>query len=79
MVVQKRRTTGGKVPHMNMVKLGDTGIEISKIGLGTWAIGGGPAWNGDLDTQVCIDTIHKAQEVGINLIDTADIISATAR
>lgn len=70
-VVRKKRTTGGMVPHMNMVKLGDTGIEISKIGLGTWAIGGGPAWNGDLDTQVCIDTIHKAQEVGINLIDTA--------
>ena len=56
---------------MDMVKLGDTGIEISKIGLGTWAIGGGPAWNGDLDTQVCIDTIHKANEVGINLVDTA--------
>lgn len=56
---------------MNMVTLGDTGIQISQIGLGTWAIGGGPAWNGDLDTQVCIDTIHKAHEVGINLIDTA--------
>lgn len=56
---------------MDMVKLGKTGMEISKIGLGTWAIGGGPAWNGDLDTQVCIDTIHKATEVGINLIDTA--------
>ena len=56
---------------MKMVKLGTTGMNISRIGLGTWAIGGGPAWNGDLDTQVCVDTIHKAAEVGINLIDTA--------
>ena len=56
---------------MKMIDLGKTGQKISKIGLGTWAIGGGPAWNGDLDTQVCIDTIKTASEVGINLIDTA--------
>lgn len=56
---------------MNKIKLGTTGMEISKMGLGTWAIGGGPAWNGDLETQTCIDTICKAVEVGINLIDTA--------
>lgn len=56
---------------MNKIKLGTTGMEVSKMGLGTWAIGGGPAWNGDLETQTCIDTICKAVEVGINLIDTA--------
>lgn len=26
------------------MKLGKTDIEISRIGLGTWSIGGGPAW-----------------------------------
>ncbi len=41
------------------------------MGLGTWAIGGGPAWNGDLDRQICIDTILEAHRCGINLIDTA--------
>ncbi len=40
-------------------------------GWGTWAIGGGPAWNGDLDRQICIDTILEAHRCGINLIDTA--------
>lgn len=56
---------------MNKIRLGTTGIDISRIGLGAWAIGGGPAWNGDVETQVCIDTIRTASEVGINLIDTA--------
>lgn len=56
---------------MKLINLGKTGMEISVMGLGTWAIGGGPAWNGDLDTQVCIDTICEAAKVGINLIDTA--------
>ena len=56
---------------MNQIKLGNTEMKISKMGLGTWAIGGGPAWNGDLDTDVCIETICKAVDVGINIIDTA--------
>ncbi|PWC19671.1 aldo/keto reductase [Brenneria corticis] len=56
---------------MKMIPLGKTGLEISQMGLGTWAIGGGPAWNGDLDLQVCIDTIIEAHTCGINLIDTA--------
>lgn len=56
---------------MKYMELGSSGVQISKMGLGTWAIGGGPAWNGDLDERVCIDTIVKAVELGINLIDTA--------
>lgn len=56
---------------MKMIDLGKTGRQVSKIGLGTWAIGGGPAWDGDLETQTCIDTIKTAVEVGINLVDTA--------
>jgi methylglyoxal reductase len=56
---------------MKMIPLGKTQLAVSQLGLGTWAIGGGPAWNGDLDTQVCIDTIVEAHRCGINLIDTA--------
>lgn len=55
---------------MKYMELGSSGIQISKMGLGTWAIGGGPAWT-DLDEGVCIDTIVKAIDSGINLIDTA--------
>ena len=56
---------------MKYMELGSSGVEISKMGLGTWAIGGGPAWEGDLELRTCIDTIVKAVDVGINLIDTA--------
>lgn len=56
---------------MKKIKLGSSGIEISQIGLGTWAIGGGPAWGGDKDRKECIETIQEAPKLGINLIDTA--------
>jgi methylglyoxal reductase len=61
----KRRIT------MRMIKLGKTGKEISKMGLGTWSIGGGSAWGGDHDLKTVVDTICEAPKVGINLIDTA--------
>ena len=56
---------------MESLKLGKSGKEISRIGLGTWAIGGGPAWGGDKDLQECINTIRKCPELGITLVDTA--------
>lgn len=55
---------------MKTIKLGKTGMDISKLGMGTWAIGGGPAW-GDRDLQDCVDTIRLAPKLGINLLDTA--------
>ena len=57
---------------MIMIKraLGKSGIESSAIGLGTWAIGGGEWW-GDSDDEKSIETIRKAVEAGITLIDTA--------
>lgn len=56
---------------MKMMNLGNTDVRISRIGLGTWAIGGGPAWGGDKDLDECIRTIRSCKELGINLIDTA--------
>ncbi|MFP6894230.1 MAG: aldo/keto reductase [Opitutales bacterium] len=53
--------------------LGDTDLELSVTGLGTWAIGGGD-WSmgwGDQDERDSIATIHEALECGINWIDTA--------
>ena len=51
---------------MKTMKLGKTGIDISRMGLGTWSIGGG-----DHDLQVVVDTIREAPKLGVNLIDTA--------
>jgi aryl-alcohol dehydrogenase-like predicted oxidoreductase len=49
------------------------GIErpVSRIGLGTWAIGGW-MWGGT-DDDASIRTIRKALDAGINLIDTAPV------
>ena len=35
---------------METIKLGNTDMRIPKLGMGTWAIGGGPAW-GDRDNK----------------------------
>jgi aryl-alcohol dehydrogenase-like predicted oxidoreductase len=46
-------------------------MDISRIGLGTWAIGG-YMWGGQEDAQ-SIEAIHAAIDHGINWIDTAPI------
>jgi aryl-alcohol dehydrogenase-like predicted oxidoreductase len=46
-----------------------TTLEVSRVGLGTWAIGGS-MWGGT-DEAESIATIRAAVEHGINLIDTA--------
>jgi aryl-alcohol dehydrogenase-like predicted oxidoreductase len=47
------------------------GIRVSRVGLGTWAIGGW-MWGGS-DERESIRTIHAAIEKGVNLIDTAPV------
>lgn len=54
---------------MDYLKISNTAFKPSRIGLGTWAIGG-RMWGGT-DEQVSIRTIHAAVEQGINFIDTA--------
>jgi aryl-alcohol dehydrogenase-like predicted oxidoreductase len=51
------------------INIGSSGIETSRIGLGTWAIGGW-MWGGTDEVQ-SIATIRSAVERGITLIDTA--------
>jgi aryl-alcohol dehydrogenase-like predicted oxidoreductase len=53
--------------------LGSTGMEISRVGLGAWAIGGsGYDWGwGAQDDDDSIAAIHRALELGVNWIDTA--------
>ncbi len=60
---------------MELRKLGKTDLEITPIGFGAWAIGGGGykyGW-GPQDDQDSINTLHRAIEAGINWIDTASI------
>lgn len=47
---------------MKTMKLGKTGIDIPRIGLGTWAIGGGPAFENKDNRQQSIDTIKYASK-----------------
>ncbi|MDR2113443.1 MAG: aldo/keto reductase [Candidatus Accumulibacter sp.] len=56
---------------MEKIVLGASGVETSRIGLGTWAIGGW-TWGGT-DEAVSIATICRAVERGITLIDTAPV------
>lgn len=51
--------------------LGDSGIEASVIGLGTWAIGGW-MWGGT-DRKDSVRAIHASLDAGANLIDTAPV------
>jgi aryl-alcohol dehydrogenase-like predicted oxidoreductase len=58
---------------MEKRKLGNSDLEITRIGLGAWALGG-PDWRfgwGPQDDRESIEAIHKAIDLGINWIDTA--------
>jgi aryl-alcohol dehydrogenase-like predicted oxidoreductase len=53
--------------------LGKTGLDITRVGFGAWAIGGGDwemGWGPQADED-SIAAIHRALELGINWIDTA--------
>lgn len=51
--------------------LGNTGLNVSVIGLGTWVMGGW-MWSGAEDRD-SVAAIRRALELGVNLIDTAPI------
>jgi aryl-alcohol dehydrogenase-like predicted oxidoreductase len=53
--------------------LGTSGIEITRVGLGAWALSGTDhnQW-GPQDDSDSIATIHRAIELGVNWIDTAE-------
>jgi aryl-alcohol dehydrogenase-like predicted oxidoreductase len=53
-------------------QLGATGLEITRVGFGAWALGGGWEFGwGPQDDEESIATIHRALELGVNWIDTA--------
>jgi aryl-alcohol dehydrogenase-like predicted oxidoreductase len=56
---------------METTKIPGIDLEVSRIALGTWAIGGW-MWGGT-DEADSVATIHAALDHGINLIDTAPV------
>jgi len=55
--------------------LGKTGLKVSEVGFGAWAIGGNNYGNsyGPTDDQVSIAAVERAFELGCNFYDTADV------
>ncbi len=60
-------------------KLGRSGIEVSAVGFGCWAIGGPftsggkPAGWGETDDDESVAALHRALDLGITFFDTADV------
>ena len=58
---------------LQTTQLGQTGLEITRVGFGAWAIGGGGwefGWGPQADDQ-SLAAIERALELGVNWIDTA--------
>lgn len=56
--------------HIATRPMGQSGLNVTEIGLGLWAMGGG--W-GPVDDQNSLDAIDVALEAGVNFYDTADV------
>ncbi len=63
-------------------KLGRSGIIVSAMGMGCWAIGG-PVWEGEtplgwgeVDDEESIRAIHAAVDKGVTFFDTANVYGA---
>lgn len=60
-------------PEIATTRLGSTDLEITRVGLGAWAIGGS-GWQGGWgpqDDDESIAAIHAAVDRGVNWVDTA--------
>src|SRR6058998_3749962 len=55
--------------------LGRTGLKVSEVGFGAWAIGGNEHGNsyGPTDDAESIAAVRRAVDLGVNFIDTADV------
>jgi aryl-alcohol dehydrogenase-like predicted oxidoreductase len=57
---------------MKYVEVG--GVRVSAIGLGTWQFGSREwGYGADYDTRVAGTIVHRALDLGVNLIDTAEV------
>ena len=59
--------------ELSTAAFGSTGMEITRVGFGAWAVGGGGfewSWGAQEDEE-SVAAIHRALELGVNWIDTA--------
>lgn len=54
---------------MKYAKLGSTGLDCSRLGFGTWQIGGG-RWKG-LEPKESVELLQHAADCGVNIFDAA--------
>jgi aryl-alcohol dehydrogenase-like predicted oxidoreductase len=53
---------------------GSTGMEITRVGFGAWAIGGAWQWGwGQVDDAESVAAVRRAVELGVNWVDTAPV------
>ncbi len=55
---------------MRYRELGSTGLKVSEVSFGTWAIGG--SW-GKVGEKEALDALARAMDAGVNFFDTADV------
>jgi len=62
--------TGPEVAAMKVRRLGRTGLKVAVIGVGTWQLGGewGPRFTQPEEDRL----LGRAQELAVNLVDTAE-------
>src|SRR6202034_4507052 len=65
----RQASAHGGTHSMKHIKLG--GLDVGRIGLGAMGMAG--TYGTDLDDDESIRTIHRALELGVTLIDTAEI------
>jgi aryl-alcohol dehydrogenase-like predicted oxidoreductase len=68
-LMQQANQIQGQEAATEFVDIPGTALRVSRVGLGTWAMGGW-MWGGT-DERESVDTIRAALDQGINLIDTA--------
>ncbi len=56
---------------MKLRGFGKTGLRVSEIGFGAWALG--ESWWGKQDDSDSLKALHRAAELGANFIDTAQV------
>jgi aryl-alcohol dehydrogenase-like predicted oxidoreductase len=55
---------------MDYRELGTTGLRVSTVSFGAWAIGN--AW-GPVDSEESLSALHRAVDLGVHFFDTADV------
>lgn len=68
--VEKKLTTGnqGGMFSMKYRRLGNSGLKVSEISLGSWL-----TYGKSVEENIAEKTIHKAYELGINFFDSANV------